>query len=334
MPGDPTTIQVMFDNLSTSTWYKIRKGIVDQVYQIHPLYDRLFKSGRIMERTTGGTAWHVNVRYEKQDQNVAYFTRGSRFGRGEKESNTRLIYEPRYLGTSIVRYLDDDMKNAGDRTKIYDYVDEIVMNTRMALEDRLAEDVIVASDDPNAINSLQDLFPTDPTTGEIGGKSRVTNPWLRNLTVDFSAAYGSFDTDFTLALRNTVNNASKLRVGGRMKPDLILTTQAIYEAAEELAEADRMFDTTGAPSVDLAGVDEIKWKGIPIIWDPNVPDGLAYVLNTSTLRFLYDPRMWFTMTEWKKEADTLDRTAQILCMGNMICDCFAKNAVIHSITTS
>lgn len=332
MPGTQTQIQVQFDNLLTSTWYRVRPGIVDQYHQIHPLYDKLMKGGRIMERASGGTAWHINVRYETQDQNIKYFSRGERFGRAEKEHTTRIIYEPKLLGTSITRYWDDDMKNAGERTKILDYVNEIVDTTKLALEDRLARDIIVQHSDPNSINALETLFPADPTTGEIAGKDRATNPWLRNKTIDFSAAYTSFDADITAALRNGLNEASKLRLGGKAMPDLIITTQTIAEALEELAEGDRMFDTTGAPVVDLAGAQAVKFKGIPIIWDPNMIDGQIMLINTSTLRFMYDPRAWFEMTEWKPEADNLERTAQIVCMGNLVCDCFARNCVIHSVT--
>jgi hypothetical protein len=120
--------------------------------------------------------------------------------------------------------------------------------------------------------------------------------------------------------------------GSRSTPDIILTTREIYQDYVNLAKMMGVFQfNTVTKRVDF-GTGEAAFKGAEMFWDENCPAGCMYFLNTSTMQFAYDPDNWFEMTEWKTNEDTLDRTAQIVAVGNLICDNFQKNGVIHSIT--
>lgn len=326
------TKTTIIDNMVTTTWYDVRRQIVDQVFQITPFYDMMVQGGRIRERIPDGTHWEIPVRYAQEDSNTQWFGRGAKFGRGEKETLTRLIYESKNLGTAIVRFFDDDRKNKG-KAKLIDYVTEKVENTKMSLMDRFETDLLVQNSDPLAISALPTLISTTPTSGSIGGLTRSANAYLQNNTIDFT---GKTTTASLIdEMTRMYNLCSLWKAGGRRSPDVILTTRQIYQDYEAIARA--MATLTIAPDNKSPranlGFGDLTFKNVEMFWAPNCPSGAMYFLNTDTLELAYDPEVWFEMTEWKTDPDSLDRVAQIVCVCNLLCTNFRKNGVIYNVTT-
>jgi len=144
MPAPSGTIlekQVFVDNLITTTFYDVRKTIIDPVFQVIPFYDKMVEAGRIREKSPDGTHFEVPVRYAKQDQNIQYVTRGVEMGVAEKESLTRLFYTTSVIANSIVRVWDDERRNRG-KAKLIDWVNELVENSTESLRDAIAEDYL------------------------------------------------------------------------------------------------------------------------------------------------------------------------------------------------
>lgn len=324
--------QVFVDNLVTTTFYKVRESLIDQVFQIIPFFDKMVENGRIRERAPDGTHWEIPVRYAKQDQNVKYLTRGGTMGTQEKESLTRLYYTTSVIANSMVRVWDDERRNRG-KAKLLDWVDELVENSTESLRDAIAEDLLVQNADPQAINAIGTLFPNDPTTGIIAKFDRSINPWLRNKTKDFTGLTTA--ASLVLEMETMYNQCSLLRGKGQKKnPDIILTTRQIYQDYKNLARAMGVFEmNTSNRRVDM-GMGELSFNGAEIFWDPNCPSGCMYFLNTSTLEVPYDPENWFEMTPWKPVHNSMDRYAQIVAICNMTCNNFQKNGVIYNITAT
>ena len=135
--GQVNSRQLMYDDITTSTMEARLPGIIDGIFQIRPLYSMMVEKGKIKAAAPEGSHWEVAVRYAKQDQGFKWFGRGDTFDRGTKESLTRLLFDVKNAGTSVVRYWLDDMKNRG-RAQIINYVDEVVSNTSDSLADSLA----------------------------------------------------------------------------------------------------------------------------------------------------------------------------------------------------
>lgn len=332
IPSKVLQRQIVVDNLVTQTFYKVKKDVIDQVFRATPFYDKLVEGGRLKEKAPDGTHFEIPVRYAKANQNIQYIGRGTRMGRKDKETLTRLLYTTSAVGDSMVRYWADERVNRGE-AKLIDYVNELVENHTMSLRDKVALDCLVQDADPNAINALPTIIPTDPTTGTIGKMDRAANTWLRNQTMDFAGL--STKANLLDRMETMYNLCSMMKGNGsKNAPDLILTTREIYQDYVNLAKLMGIFQfNTVTRRVDF-GAGEAAFKGAEIFWDENCPAGNMYFLNTSTLQFAYDPQNWFEMTEWKTDPDTLDRTAQIVAVGNIVCDNFQKNGVIHSITAT
>ena len=327
------TYQRVIDSLTTSTWYRIRKGRVDQTFKIHPFLDRMVENNRIRAKVPDGTHYEVPLRYALQDQNLKYFGRGAEFGTTEKEFLTPLIYETKNLGNSVKRFFDDDRKNRGP-SRILSYSKEVVDAAFDAVRDKLANDILVQSPDVGSITSIDSLIVTDPTTGTVGKLDRSENPYLANQKKDFS----SLTTKANLLdeMSTMINLCSEYQSGNRRTPDHILMNRTTYQDFEKIGRAMRTIDTLRAPRVDL-GLGGLSYRGIEVYWDPRLTNvagqGKVYILNTETFEFLYDPAAFFEMEPWKTKYNDLDRYSQIYVIGNLTCNMFAKNGVIFNITT-
>lgn len=321
--------QRVIDNLLTSTWYDVRKTLIKDIFQITPLYSMLVEKGRIKQRAPDGTHFEIPFAYDKLDQNAEWFSRGHQFNAEEKEFMTRMMYVVRNLGDNIVRYWDDERKNKG-KARILNYVQEVVDMHKMTLVEKLAN-AMWTSGGAYAINTLPSLISTTPTTGTIGGLTRSQSTYLQNIHEDGSTT--QFDTELLPLMENVYNQCSIWKsVGmGTKAPDIIITTQTIYEAYQDLARSMGSYEFNNNSRRVNLGMGDAMFKNAEMYWDPQCPVGNMYFLNTPSLEFAYDPDNWFEMTEWKTPANSLDRMAQVVAVGQLICTNPKKNAVISGL---
>ena len=160
--------------------------------------------------------------------------------------------------------------------------------------------------------------------------TRSGRTWLQNQAYNFAS--DTFASDIITKMRTMHNDCSKLKhIKGRQTPDVILTTQAIHEGLEEIAEDLRVLDTNKNERVNF-GMGDLMFKGAEIFWDPNVPSGRMYFINSGTIGLYYDPEVWFDMTPWKSAQTNLDQVAQILSSAEFVCREFPANGVIYGIS--
>ena len=154
MPLDGGSAAMQFkeeyvDNIVTTTWYNVRKTLFSDIWQITPLLDMLNEKGKIKARMPVGRYFELPIGYAQADQNQKWFGRGDTFGEAEKQLWTRLQYERRNLGDSIVRYWDDEMKNKGE-AQILNYAKELIENHKMTMESTLGS-ALWATQGQNAV---------------------------------------------------------------------------------------------------------------------------------------------------------------------------------------
>jgi len=318
------------DSLFTMTWYDIRRSLADQAFQIIPLYNLLVEKGKVKSRAPDGTHWEIPVQYDKLNQNTKWFGKGSTFGTAEKEFATSLLYQIRYIGTSVVRYWMDDNKNRG-KAKVLDYLNSKLANVRASFTDTLETDMWVQNADPQAMTALPTLISTTPTaSATVGGLDRSQNPWMANQVYDFTGK--TFSTDFRHYLTNVFHSASKYKAGTRRSPDIILTTQDIYEKYEDICNSMQRIVASDSIRASL-GFGNLSFKGIEMYWAPQCPAGTVWLLNSEHLEFAYDPAAFMEMTEWKPiQGTSLDKTAQIVTACQMLVDNFQKHGVMFNVS--
>lgn len=147
----------------------------------------------------------------------------------------------------------------------------------------------------DAIPGLDLLVSTTPTTGTVGGINRATTPAWRNYAeTGIAATVGLLQNRMEVMWRATT------RVGGN-SPNLILAGSKFIDAYRADVAATQVRHivmnptSSGVPRMD-GGINDLSFKGVPIIWDP-VMDDLQAALNPTVN---WDKRAYFLNTRFLK----------------------------------
>lgn len=84
---------------------------------------------------------------------------------------------------------------------------------------------------------------------------------------------------------------------GNDKPTLILTTQVVWDAYEQVLRDDKRFE--GNYRAD-GGFDILTFRGIDIAVDDNVPDQYMYVINEKYVGYYHHEDFHFVGSKWKR----------------------------------
>jgi hypothetical protein len=176
-----------------------------------------------------------------------------------------------------------------------------------------------------ALNGLAQLVDIDPTADTIGGidRSAADNAWWRN---NSTTSVGSFAAGGLAAMRTMFNNCSDQ---GTDNPDIIITTQAVYEYYEKLLQVQERF--SDAKTAD-AGFQNLKFKNETIMWDSNCTAGYMYFLNSAYLNLMVHSGCDFITTPFITPVDQDAKSAKYLWMGNLCSSNMARQGVLSGIT--
>jgi len=101
------------------------------------------------------------------------------------------------------------------------------------------------------------------------------------------------------------------------QPDLIVTTQEIYDAYESALQGNKRFE--GDASLGDAGFQSLRFKGASVTVDSHCPDGHMYFLNTKYLDFKVMSKRNFALEDFKAMEAKDGIQARIFWMGQLVC---------------
>jgi hypothetical protein len=311
------------DNLYTSTWQHMKGGAVDNIFDSTPFWFWMKDKGRLQTQS-GGRHILEPLEYAKND-GVKFIGKGGTVSLNDREFLTEALFDWRYLIAPLVRFGVDDQVNRG-KTKILSLVEAKLSNAENSLVDTL-ETTLFANVGAagGAFDGLLHLVQDDPTSSTVVGSiNQSTNTWWQNQLHDLTGV--SFATSGVDEMRTLLNECANNRMKDR--PDILVAGQIPYEYYEDAAFAKLEIHSTKLAEL---GFDHQTFKGIPMIWSPAC--GLRiYFLNTTFLRFVYDPMMFFDMTEWKPIPEQVnDRAAQIATACTMTTSRRRVQGVLHTI---
>jgi len=314
------------DNLYTSTWQHMKGGAIDNIFTATPFWFWMRDKGRL--KTQGGGRHILEpIEYAKND-GVKFIGKGGTVSLNDREFLTEAIYDWRYLIAPLVRFGVDDQKNRG-KTKILSLINSKLSNAENSLVDTLETTLFAnVGADGGAFDGLLHLVQDDPTSSTVvGAINQSTNSWWQNKQLTMNTV--SFATSGVDKMRTMLNNVTNNRLKDRS--DIILTGQTPYEYYEDAAFTKLEIQNTKLAEL---GFDHLTFKGIPLVWSPAC--GLRmYFLNTSFLSFVYDPAMFFDMTEWKPIPEQVnDKAAQIATACTTTTNRRRVLGVIHTIDTA
>lgn len=328
MPTTLPTFVRTIDNAFVTTWYEIREEAIDNILNATVLWASLNQAG-CMTPQVGGDIITRTIGY--QYPSAVEITRGDTLPSGEVEMETMAIWSWRSIATSVQRSLFDDQKNNGP-AKIKDLVGMKLKGARDGMEQKLEASLlnpIVADESGKLVQGLNDMIPPSAsrTTGTYGKIARPsayvdsgngvfvgsgTNDWWGPKYLSSSLA--SIEDTLLTDMKKLYNSVH----ANQSPPNLIVTTQKIFEIYEEFAlDASQIIKDESTKLADL-GFEVLRFKGKPLVWTPGVTANHMLFINTDFVEVVYDPSMWFDMTDWKPIPLQSERIAHIVAFLNVV----------------
>lgn len=191
----------------------------------------------------------------------------------------------------------DDRDSAPTTDEKRQFVNLITENTqtlKLGFAEKFDYDLhLDGTQNADAIPGLDALVSTTPTVGTVGGINRATTAiWRNYAALNIAATTGVLNAALETMWRSVT------RVGGN-SPNLILCGSKFIDAyrVEQMATQQRhiVMGSGGVKTVD-GSVNELTFKGVPLVWDP-VMDDLQAALNPTVN---WDKRAYFLNTRFLK----------------------------------
>lgn len=312
------------DDLYLTTYANRRPGIVDVVFHKDPFGFWLSSQGR-MWGLDGGTDILIDLEVG-ENNSVKSFGSGATFSKENTEILSQARYPWKQIGGSLTRDGLDDAKNTGVNM-IRNLVNVHLNNLEKTLRKQLSRQLVGDGTGNGGldIDGIQSLI--NPTgIGTVGGINSTTYSWWRNQVV--SAAGRSMSVYLLADLRTLYLNigADEMEF-----PDFHITTQSVYQYYDdECLEQKQIVNQTMAD----AEFEHLIYCGKPVVYSSQVPAGYWYMINSEYIKFAYNKNMNFKATDWKVEANGLDRMMQITTMCNLVSTNRMKSGVVTGLTTA
>ncbi len=297
------TYQETLSTFVTSTLNERQKAIHDQIFATTP-----FLAWTMSHRKPqmGSRNIFFHNEYGKNTSGVSGAGRGTKVPLIKDEIITDGFYKWCTYMWGSIRYRDDDLENSGKYSQ-FDMAEaeekNLVKTARETLETDLLGDygsAVVAGTAKFA--GLQDLIEdvdtaasdTTQTSGAntVGNLSRATYPWWGNWGRSMAGKEPS--TYLIHFMREGVNNVNHYT---GTDPEVLITHYVVRDLYED--EVMETLRTIGVKMGDV-GFRLVEWKGIPFITSPYATQTRMYFMGRDTMRFWFEPRMWFKNTTWKE----------------------------------
>lgn len=184
----------------------------------------------------------------------------------------------RVAGTVIVSEQEED-ENQGTSV-IFKIVAQKMEVLEESIKERFSQYMYAAGGGTDPVG-LPSLVPNDPTTGSLGGLSRVTEPQWRTSAYVFAGALDA--TNIEEAFDDVLLD---LKLKGD-KPDVIVIGRNLYRLYRQ-AVRDKIVinlsDTGSGKKMFDLGFEGVSHNGVPMMYDEDCPVSTAYFLNSKFLR--------------------------------------------------
>ena len=337
-----TTLPSLTETLDTAfthTWYEIRPDAIDNILDA-TVFSMALKEFGAMTPQVGGRYITRTIRYDKKStQNIQ---KGTVLSQSEIDYETMARWNWKYTSVDVNQSVIDSQINSGP-FKIKDYIssrlqiarDGIVQDNEQRLMRSSGEDATgkqhnglydVVTPLSTGINNLSDTHSITPEDGETAtaseknGNIARTNEWWRNTYytgalgggTSTDASAGSYSLNLVPVMRNLFNS-----VTAQMEsPNFIMMNRDLFEAYEdEVADKQQIVRTAFDQKAADLGFETFTFKGATVTYNDDL-DGSTYrdlfMLNLNYIELVFDPNLWFEMTDWKSNTNQLERVAYIV----------------------
>ena len=291
-----------FDQLLATTLANYRDQLTDNVFTARPLTYFLMDKGRI-RMVDGGTKIVEPLIYG-QNSTVASYAGYDTIALTAQDGITAAEFEWKQYAASIAISGIEEAKNNGDQA-ILNLLEAKVMQAEESLREGF-NTMFFGDGTGNSGKNWNGLGNLVEASGTVGGINRATagNEYWRSYEENTAGA-------LTLAQMSTAYNSVSV---GNDHPDMVLTTQTLFEKYESLLQPQLRYTDTKTAD---AGFQNLLFKAAPVVYDTGCTAGVMYFLNSKYLTLVGHSGKWFSQTEFVRPENLDARYALIMCYGNL-----------------
>jgi hypothetical protein len=308
-----------FDSLLATTLANYRDQLTDNIFTARPLTYFLMDKGRI-RMLDGGTKIVEPLVYG-QNSTVASYSGYDTISLTAQEGISAAEFEWKQYAASIAISGIEEAKNNGEAA-ILNLLEAKVMQAEESMREGFNQ-MFFGNGTGNSNKNWNGLGNLVSSVGTVGGINRATagNEFWRSY-VNANAGV------LTLAKMATAYNTVSV---GNDHPDMILTSQALFEKYESLLQPQLRYTDTKTAD---AGFQNLLFKAAPVTYDVHCPADYMYVLNSKYLTLVGHSGKWFSQTEFVRPENMDAKYALIMCYGNLTVRNAKKQGVITDATVA
>jgi hypothetical protein len=293
-----------FDELLATTLANYRDQLTDNVFTARPLTYFLMDKGRI-RMIDGGTKIVEPLIYGT-NSTVSSYSGYDTISLTAQEGISAAEYEWKQYAASIAISGIEEAKNNGEAA-ILNLLEAKVLQAEESLREGFNQ-MFYGDGTGNSGKNWNGLGNIVEASGTVGGINRATagNEFWRSYEENTAGA-------LTLAQMNTAYNSVSV---GNDHPDMVLTTQTLFEKYESLLQPQLRYSDTKTAD---AGFQNLLFKAAPVAYDTHCTAGVVYFLNSKYLTLVGHSGKWFAQTEFTRPENMDARYALIMCYGNLTC---------------
>jgi len=289
-----------FDNLLTTTLANYRSTLTDNVFTARPLTYKLMEGGRI-RMLNGGTKIVEPLIYG-QNSTVGSYSGYETLSLTPQEGISAAEFEWKQYAASIAISGIEEAKNNGEQ-EIINLLEAKIMQAEESMRESFNQ-MFFADGTGNSNKDWNGLGNLVESGNTVGGINSSTYSWWASKEENTSAA-------LTLAQMSSLYNSVSV---GNDHPDLLLTTQTLFEKYEALLQPQLRYTDTKTAD---AGFQNLLFKAAPVMYDVHCTAGVFYMLNSKYLTLVGHSGKWFSQTSFISPEDVDARYALIMCYGNL-----------------
>ena len=289
-----------FDNLLTTTLANYRSTLTDNIFTARPLTYKLMENGRI-RMLNGGTKIVEPLIYGT-NSTVGSYSGYETLSLTPQEGISAAEFEWKQYAASIAISGIEEAKNNGEQ-EIINLLEAKIMQAEESMRESFNQ-MFFADGTGNSSKDWNGLGNLVESGNTVGGINSSTYSWWASKEDNDAVALSLAD------MSSLYNNVSV----GNDHPDLLLTTQTLFEKYEALLQPNLRYTDTKTAD---AGFQNLLFKAAPVMYDTGCTAGVFFFLNSKYLTLCGHSAKWFQQTEFIRPEDLDARYALIMCYGNL-----------------
>ncbi len=296
-----------FDSLLSTTLANYRDQLTDNIFTARPLTNFLMDKGRV-RMLDGGTKIVEPLVYGLNGT-VGSYSGYDTISLTAQEGMSAAEYDWKQYAASIAISGIEEAKNNGEAA-IINLLEAKIMQAEESMREGFNQ-MFFSDGTGNSGKDWLGLAALVDSAGTVGGidATGVGNAFWQSYEEGTAGA---------LSLADMAYNSVSV---GNDHPDMVLTTQTLYEKYESLLQPQLRY--TDAKTAD-AGFQNLLFKSAPVTYDVHCQAGVMYFLNSKYLTLVGHSGKWFEQTDFVRPENLDARYALIMCYGNLTCRNRAK----------